>query len=333
MKLLKTLIPTTIMAFAITACGGGPDVDQVRADFDNPSGSTKDKNGVIAASGKHEAAGNNSALSLAGAGVPGLGLTATTQKGFEKVGPMRFIAPHLRALGMKSQALTIAQDEGDLFSGDCIDNPEEFAEQLAEAEVSDDGSEVELSFEISVSDASKCSANLSGSFSIAYDIKVTQGSYSVEAEATYDNMCDSDSKSCLDGAMVIAGSFEGTTSEMLMAWDLTSQFTDEDGKEQAVATKGGIRMRNTATEASVEILLYVNLDGEEYSYVLKVAADVNGNSSFEFRGSDGEAICSFSESTGAAMCSGVDADGVAFDYSWSEEEYDSVTESDEFLDG
>lgn len=331
MKLLKTLIPTTMMAFAISACGGGPDVDKVRADFDNPTGSTKDKNGVIAASGKQEAAGNNSALSLAGGGVPGLGLTASTQTGFEKVAPMRLASPFMRGFNFKSKALRAAQDD-DIFSSGCIDNQAELAEQFADAMSDYDGGEIEMSFEIEVSDASKCASNLSGSFSIAYDMKITATTQAIEAEAQYNNMCDSDAGSCLDGAMVISGTVDGTKEEMLMAWDLTSKFTDEDGKEHTVVTKGGIRMKNSETEASIEYLQYVNIDGEEYSYVLEIGANVSGDLSLSIRGSDGELNCSFSEANGTGMCSGT-VDGEAFDLSWSEEEYDSVTESDEFIDG
>lgn len=333
MKFLKSLIPTTMMAIAISACGGGPDVDQVRADFENPSGSTKDKNGVIAASGKQEAS-DNSALSLAGGGVPGLGLTATTQKGFEKIGPMRFIAPQLRRLGATSQALRVSQDD-DIINESCIDNADELAEALADADVSGGGDEVELSFTIEVGDASKCSSNLSGAFSISYDLKVTATTQQIEAEAKYNNVCDSDTGSCLDGSMIIAGNFDNTSgsSEMLMAWDFTSQYTDEDGKSQTIATKGGIRMTNTATESTIEFLQYVrNSDGEEVSYVLKLGANVNGDVSLDIRGTDGELVCQFSESTGTGTCSGM-VDGESFDLSWSEDEYDSVTESDEFLDG
>src|SRR5262245_33029707 len=86
-RLMSGLVPTTILAVAVTACGG-PDIDKVKADFENPSGSTTDKSGVIAAQGKQSAAGNNSALSLAGGGVPGFGLTATGRgSGFAKIAP------------------------------------------------------------------------------------------------------------------------------------------------------------------------------------------------------------------------------------------------------
>jgi hypothetical protein len=55
------------------ACGG-PDIDQVKADFDNPSGSTTDKNSVMSASSQANASG--SVRSLGASGVPGQSLTA-----------------------------------------------------------------------------------------------------------------------------------------------------------------------------------------------------------------------------------------------------------------
>ena len=62
------------LSLALIACGGGPDIDQVKADFENPSGSTKDKNAVISASS--QAGASSSVRILGAAGVPGQGLTA-----------------------------------------------------------------------------------------------------------------------------------------------------------------------------------------------------------------------------------------------------------------
>jgi hypothetical protein len=333
MKMLKNgLIPTAIMAAAISACGGGPDIDQVKKDFDNPSGSGKDKTGVIAASGKQDSTSSNGALGAAGGGIPGFGLTAVGATKLSKVNPLTIIRPHF-PMGRAYSALRVNQFEDDeaFFGPGCVDNADELNEASAEIQAAIlSGEDAEVSFSIEISDLSKCDSSLSGGMEISYELAREGGKMSIEAEASYDNVCDSESGACLDGAFVISGYANGSDSEMVMAWDLKATGPDDDGNEYTIETKGGIRMRSGAGGSSFEYLQYVkDSTGEEVSYVLKIGADAMGNATLEFRCRDGNLSCAVSTTTGAGACTG-EIDGQTFSIEWTDADWDSVTESDDF---
>lgn len=337
-RLMNSLIPASLMAMAISACGGGPDVDQVKADFENPSGSTKDKNGVIAASGK-QGTTSNSALGVAGGGVPGLGLTADGKSTiFNKIAPRAVFGSkiaNIAAVAMKRSDLRVAQAETTCFDGS------EFAEASAELQAAAvKGEKASVSVSTSV-DLGNCSADASGSLDLSMEMTVDGAKISYEVEYTFNNVCDKSSGECLDGGMAQEAAIDLSAADMenlfgsiksVSAWD----FTATDGEGNSIHTKGGLRIGFSSDamgdSAKIEYLLYVaDSSGNEVSYVLTIEANgATGELTLAIKGSDGELNCSFSEATGSGMCSGTDSSGASFEMSWTDGEYDAVTSSEDY---
>jgi hypothetical protein len=321
------ILGAAFISIGLVACGG-PDIDKVKADFQNPSGKTSDKSGVIAAQGKQSS--SSGAMQVGVGGVPGLGgdgLTAVGKdKGFVKASAARLMIPQaerIRSLVQKTPvrqfALDIAQAEG----GDCGDAEataalgEDLAVDAADGEASG-------SFSFSVDFSSCAGSGLTGKATYNVDYEVSQTAFDMTVSLDFDAVCQ-ENGDCITGSMLMnmnadggvgaAGSFETIT-----AWDLTAT---TDGKE--ITTKGGIKMGFDDLGSSIEILVYVNTaDGEEWSYVLKATQGFNGEGMLEIRGSDGNATCTW-HADGNGQCTG---DAGALE--WTAEESDAV-ESEEWF--
>src|SRR5262245_7348646 len=107
------MLGSALTTLLLVACGGGPDINQIKADFDSPSGSVKSKDGMAAASGSLDASG--SAVVVGGGGVPGTSLTASGKNvGLWQLNARRTWEARATSLrdflnGKSSQALTEAQ--------------------------------------------------------------------------------------------------------------------------------------------------------------------------------------------------------------------------------
>lgn len=337
--MMKRLIPTTILAVAVTACGGA-DIDKVKADFENPSGSTQDKNGVIAANGKQQAAGSNSALSLAGGGVPGLGLSTTGSGAkFAKISPRTVFGSkmvNIAAAGLKRSELRVAQSEASCFDSSEL---EEKSGELQAAVATGGKAEASVSMSVNMAD---CDPGMSGSLDLDMNMKVDGAKISYDVEYTFSNVCETASGDCVDGAMAQEAFIDFSSADMtnlfgsiksVSAWDLTATYTNEKGVQETITSKGGLRIgfsSNAGGEsAEIEYLNYVkSSSGEEVSYVLTLKATTgqDGKLTISIRGSDGSLECTFTEATGEGMCT----DGNGNTVSWTEAEYSDVTSSDDF---
>lgn len=335
-------------ALALTACGGGPDIDQVRADFDNPSGSTKDKTGVLAANGKRDA--SESALRLT-TGVPGAsgGLTAAGKAhGLDKIAPRALWEQKLRSLynqrmATEGRALRMAQDEepigGDDFGSGCQDSPEAqaaFQELVTDLGVDAanplGGSTADASAEYTQDLASCSGGALTGTLEVAIEVELEEGKMRFAIEQGFVEVCEAEgAKTCINGTFIMeatmagSGTGEDGSLEFLTAWELDATWT-EDGAELSASTKGGIRMAVDNQMFGLEYLVYCkDSAGEEVSYVLRFQVNADGSMSLEYKGADGEMSCSVT-SDGNGQCTGDS------EMTWTDAEYDGVVESDDFED-
>jgi hypothetical protein len=332
----RLLIPTTIVAMAISACGG-PDIDKVKADFENPSGSAKDKNAVIAANGKQNTAGNSSALSLAGGGVPGLGLGSSA---FTKIATKTIVARQIASIAQiglhKSELRAQAASPACFQSSDAT----QASQDLAEAFMT--GGSASASYSISVNLAD-CDVGASGSMEMSIDMKVDGQTISYDSEVTMNNVCEEATGSCVDGGMAQQGAIDLGSADMsnifgsiklVSAWDFTATFKDAAGKDQSIKSKGGLRIGYSSDangeSGKIEYLEYVtDASGNEVSYVLIIEANSNGDATLKIKCKDGELSCMFSESMGSGSCNGT-IDGESFMVDWTSDDYNSVVDSDDF---
>jgi hypothetical protein len=347
MKLLKLsgLVPAAMMAVALTACGGNkPDIDQVKADFENPSGSVKDEQAVAGVAGKRDA--SNGALGVIGGGVPGASLTAYGKKSaLEKLSPMNLFGARTVALknifatnGIQRGALRAAQFEGD--AGGCGDSPEAqqafeslFQDLYAQAASGSSSVEGDASFSLDVSSCSGGEAT--GTINVDLTIKAEQtGENSGSFEMTYEmelvDLCETGGEQvCVNGNMIMQASMQGAENsgnlEFIQAYDLEAKSAAGD----AVKAKGGVRFGVFGDEnggtAKVEYLFYAkSTSGEEVSFVLEIVVNSDGSATLKYKGSDGELECS-QDASGNGMCTGNGPDG-AIELSWTEEEADAFAE-------
>lgn len=332
----RLLIPTTILAMAISACGG-PDIDKVKADFENPSGSAKDKNAVIAANGKQNTAGNNSALSLAGGGVPGLGLGASS---FARMAPKAIIGRQIA--GIAAVAFHRSELRAQQASPACFMSSDTTQAQADLAEAFMSGGSASVSYTISAN-LGDCDIGASGTMDMSIDMKVDGQTISYEAEVTYGNVCEDATGSCIDGGMAQQGAIDLGGADMsnifgsiklVSAWDFTATFNDAAGKQQSIKSKGGLRVGFSSDangeSGKIEFLEYVtDASGNEVSYVLIIEANSNGDATLKIKCKDGELSCMFSESMGSGSCTGT-IDGESFMVDWTGDDYNTVVESDDF---
>ncbi len=346
MRKLAYALPATL-SFALIACGGGPNLDQVKADFQNPTGSVQNKDAMVASSGSLNASGG--AIEVAGGGVPGASLTATgkvaglrqlnVQRAWE--GRARTVRDYLNGKATAKQALSEAQTG--FGCDDSAEAQEAFQKALndltADA-VNPFGSGKKISGKASYKlDLTSCSnGELSGSASIEIEIVAEQtgansGRFAFTVKYNLNNVCElnTEEKTCVDGSLIAeaeaVGQDEFGSLTFTEAWELDGNWL-ESGVERNATLKGGIRSAfegdGNSGNASIEILNYVNTPDGEWSYVWSVKASydgLNGTGTFEVRGQDGSVTCTVDDNGG--MCSGSDGSSI----SWTAEDEQGLDDS------
>lgn len=337
---LVSALPATLLC---VACGGGPDIEQIKADFDNPTGSVKSKDGMVAASSSLDA--SSSAVAVGGGGVPGQSLTATGKTvGFWQINVRRSWEARARAIRdtlngrtTQLQALSEAQVE----SAGCDNSPEAqaaFEEVYGELFVdalNPFGSKSKVSASASFEqDFSACSGGeLSGSAEVEIEVEIeasdeNSGRVAFTVKYGLNNVCEltTSEKACLDGAMVVEAEALGTEElgrlTFTTGWELDATWT-EDAVARAASIKGGLRSFFEGTDATasakVEVINYVNTpEGDEWSYVWAFEGSFNGlegTATVECRGSDGSVSCTIDDAGGRCIAS----DGSSIEWTAADE--------------
>lgn len=344
LRKIAGLAPAFVLSATVAACGGedGPNVNQVRQDFANPSGSVNDKAALMDATGNRNS--SNAALALAGGGVPGQSLTSVDARAFSLISPSRIHGRQIDAFsrffashGRSMQSLSTAQFSGDV-SASCDEAGEAAAAYTAALEdfqrdALTGGSSASGSASYSL-DVGSCSGGaltgtLEGSLEISAEADGNGGSFVIRVTQKLNHVCEvGGAQACLDGSMVYeaagTGNQAGGSFDSIAAWQLTASWT-EDGAPMSVETKGGIKWSASGTQTGgtfkVEYLLYAKSSaGEEVSFVLEIEAtggEDGGSVTWRYRGADGEASCTIS-SDGAGECT-----GPAGTVTWSSSEYEA----------
>lgn len=313
------------LSLMLIACGGGPDIDKVKADFENPTGSVNNREAVMASNSGRE--GSGPATSVAGGGVPGFSLTATGKAvGLQKLNMRRAWEVRARTLrdylngSVSRQALTEQQFE----SSGCDDSPEaqaayeELVNDLFKDAVNPLNGNKKVSGEASYKvDLSSCSGGaLSGSAEITIKIEAEtsgeeSGRFAFTVEYSLVEACElnTEAMACLDGSLIMEAEAisEGANNfgrlTFTSAWELSGTWNDE-GKPHEGTLKGGLRTLfegdGDQGQVKIEYLNYVNVDGEEWSYVWTFEAD-NDSVSWECRGKDGSVSCEITETSASCM--------------------------------
>ncbi len=329
MRKLAYALPATL-SLALVACGGGPDLDQVKADFNSPNGSVKNKDAMVAGSSNLDASG--SAGVVLGGGVPGASLTAYNKHpGFASISARPTWEPRARAVRdflngrtTSQQALTEAQTGVDAC-GDSAEAQEAFQNAFGDI-VADAANPFGNSKKISGSasytqDFSACSnGELSGSAKIEIKIEAEQtgensGRFAFTVTYEMNEVCElnTEERACLSGTMIVEaeaiGQEEFGSLTFTSAWDLDGKWT-EDGADREAHLKGGIRTSlegdGTSGSAKIEVLTYVSTPEGEWSYVwsFEGAFDgINGTATIECRGNDGSVSCTIDENGGTCTAS------------------------------
>lgn len=321
---LKILLASFGPLFAI-ACGGGPDIDKTKADFENPSGSVGSKEAVIAANGERGAGGP--AIAVAGGGVPGAALVAdggTSE--LSKLNVMRNFAPKAQSLyaalraGSKQQALATAQTS---IGDRCADSEaarQAYSDMIASLFLDAlnplggdlDGS---ASYEIDLSSCSE--GQLSGRLGVEIEVLLAENRFKFTVTESFDNVCETmDAQACVSGDLIMEAAADSTGMDaanftFVSAWELDTKWNDNGTPREATVT-GGLRIAaiqmGSSQTSSIEYLFYVTPpDGDAVSYVFRATADEMGNATFEVRGHDGSISCSINNEGGS--CTSVGGDG------------------------
>lgn len=357
MSKFKRLVPISVLAIGAVACGGGgPDLGKVKQDFDHPTGSTKDQQGVISVTGKQSTMSSNAGLSL-GASVPGLGLTAegADSDGFAEINPTRVFGNDIRAmrnlvLDQRTFGVVGVTSSSDVS---CFNSPELIAKsRQAQSDYAKNG---KAAFDASYTvDMASCQLDHKLSGKLAVNIKAeadSRGTFSYTVKYDFHSVCDSASGACVNGGFITEASLDARSAQatgsggtrtqygagalnMISAWDYVADIKNATGGTDSIAVKGGLRIKaagdGTSSSASIEYLFYVrDSHGAEVSYVLKLAAMTGGDTTLEIRGSDGKLSC-IQHANLSGSCTGTGADGQPFSIQWTESDYSSVTKSDNF---
>ena len=336
MRTLASALPASL-SLLLVACGGGPDIAKVKADFDSPTGSVKSKDGMAAASGSLDASG--SAVVVGGGGVPGSSLTASGKHvGLWQINARRAWEPRARALRdylngtmTRPQALSEAQVEG----GGCESSPE--AQQAFEDLTADlivdaanpfGGGKVSGSASYTQNFEACSNGELSGSAKVDIEFEAESdggenGSFRFTVTYDLSNVCElnTDEKACLDGTMIVEAEAAGSDGfgqfTFTTAWELAASWTEASVAREA-SLKGGIRSSLEGSDqsgsAKIEVINYVTTpEGEEWSYVWSFEGAFNGlegTATVECRGSDGSVSCTIDENGG--MCNASDGSSVTW---------------------
>ncbi len=325
---LKQLTTTLAGAacFSLVACGGGgADIDRVRADFENPTGSTKNEAAIQAVASKQS--GTGALGGLAGLGVTGDALTAQGKgRIFEQFNQRKTFehrARYFRAVyqgGQNLQPLSPAQASGTCEDAEelqaaMMDLQEDFGRQLANGKEEFSGS-VSYSIDLASCSAGEATGKVSG------DIKIfiSKTKFEFNVSQNFAAVCETGGQqACVDGGLSLEMNGEGLEDmanfSYIAAWDIASSWV-AGGATKTATYKGGIRTVLASSgdtgSVSVEYLFYVTSpEGEEFSYVLSIKAEANGENgtaSWSIRGKDGEISCDVSSIDGVetGTCTGPD---------------------------
>lgn len=316
-----SLLSLSLSSVMLAACGSsGPDTAKVRADFENPSGKTSDKDAVIAANSKRTASGG--ATSAAGALSPfgGLGLTSrnASEGPFSRVSVFTvhdFIQRSLRRPGPVSARFHAQTDEDYDFSG-CFDP------SSVSGSGSSDGRSASYSYSINFGD---CNSGMTGTMSVDGDFEFSEDFQSGEGvfEMEYSNVCTTATGQCINGVIAMEFKNDGAEGQSyLIAWDLTMS----GGEAGTIQTKGGMKYSTDGGATNFEYLAYVrDSSGAEVSYVFKINQDSGGTTTLSIRGADGSIDCTFN-SDGSGSCEG-DAS-----FTWEEGYADQIANDPAFAD-
>ncbi len=328
------------LVMGAVACGGSdPDIEQIKADFNSPSGSVNDQTGVIAANGKREASGG--VLGLTGAS--GQALTATGKvQGLAQLNPQRLLDQRFRRIyylaeGRKLSALSV---DGDDFGCDnsaaAMAAQQDLENDLARSLIFSGGRKISANASYSV-DLSECAADLSGNVKFTLKVEITQSKVQMQVKQVLSNVCESSgANACVDGTLLADATAEGGQAELsslqfVTGWNLDASWDDE-GVRQTAKTEGGVRLAATDDEFSIEYLVYcADSSGNRVSYILRIAGSEMDGLRLEMEGTDGKLSCTV-KTTGEGVCMGTDASGNSFEVNWTDADFDNVVRSPEFID-
>lgn len=324
------------LSLSLIACGGGPDIDQVKADFENPSGSTTNKDSVMSASSQANASGPVRALGASG--VPGQSLTARGKvRGFGEVETLNRYAPlaeqsYYRIMHNESRPLRTAQTiNGDCSNGEAERASEEIFNELALDAVFGGGGSASGSASFSMDMGSCTEGRVTGKVDVDMEIEISDNEFYFRITEKLNNVCETDGeKACLNGTLLLEASatadMNGQAGELqfYVAWEVDGTW-EEMGQARSASLKGGVRTIIGGDGmgmgyGSIEYLVYaIDKDGNEYSYVYRLTANWDGvgggNGSLEIRGSDGTLSCEFT----AEMVTCTGSNGAA-DLTWTASE-------------
>jgi hypothetical protein len=323
---MKKILFTSLTAATVFAVGCGsnvPSTDQVRSDFQSPSGKTSDKQGVMAVNGQQGGAGK--AISVAGSGSTfgGLGLTADGKvSALTHLQPKNLLGPLVQRIGARHFGYQV-QELRSAQSGECGN---------AFANATGSVTDTSGSFSVTI-DLSSCDPELSGTMTmdVEYEIDQAAGGLSMTIEQSLDNVCEkAGDQACVSGDMLmemklnfgaVSSGMQTGSADFLTAWALDATWK-EGGKDLSASTKGGMRAAANNSQASVEYLFYVkDSTGAEVSYVMTAVANDDGSASISIKGGDGELTCSVM-ANGAGSCTGTGGE-----ISWTDAELVALGEA------
>ncbi len=309
-KNLSQLALVGALGATFIACGSDvPKADRVRADFQSPSGSVKDKSQLAEASISQDASSDLGVL--AGGLNIGLGLSSQKQTGLARLefskqygGVLRLLQDVLQ--GRSSRALS-ARDFSACTDGDQISSA--MQNSLSSAGTSG-------SFDFSIDLATCSSGELTGQMSVSGEFDVDTGAQKFTFTLTqkFTAVCETGGdKKCVDGEFLTEATFANDTIEMVAGWAATATWT-EDGKARKIDSKGGLKLSGLGDDSGkVEYLVYVSLDdGTEVSFVLSIETSQSGTV-IAYRGTDGNTQCTIS-SDGSGSCDG----GITWDETFAD---------------
>jgi hypothetical protein len=346
LRLLSGLVPACLMTVGLAACGGsnGPNVGQVKQDFDHPTGSAKDQQGVAAAAGAQEQM-TQSGAGFTGGGVPGFSLRAEdlVHRGFAPFVPHNFFSAQIDqfknyVLGQSTFALGdgTTTSRSSLFDS-CIDKNK--LEDQIKSQAGQSSFQVSLSIDLSACAGSGYTGSFDINMSGQIERTASTAKITLEMTASMHSVCETATGTCIDGGLaeeaIVGGSTMGTSSSsgdfnFTLAWNWTATGKDKNGLVRSLSSKGGERLAAQSSggsgSAQYELLFYVkDGKGQEVSYVLRITADSMGNATLEIRCSDGSLTCTRA-ADGSAMCSGM-VDGQMYSQSWDAMTYDSAKDT------
>lgn len=318
---MQKLVLTTPFALGLMlmACGSNvPGTDQVKQDFENPTGSTKSKQSVAGAYAANNASASSSALAggfspFGGASASGAltqaGGSALQRARLDRMAKKPLALLQERATGQVQRALSAADVE--------CGNDEIGAELQGDLQ----SGSTSGSFDVEI-DLGACSnGELTGSVSMSgsYDIDTDDGSFVFEISQKMNNVCEtSGDKVCVNGDYEMEATFANEKIQMVTGWLVTA--TWNDGVARSIESKGGLRIGFSGDDGTIEYLVYVtDENGEEVSLVLKLTSSAEGTG-LEIRGNDGSITCTVA-ADGSGSCSG--------DLAWDAAFVDSLDAGDE----